>query len=120
MRIRDLLCDRSGLPLGGGDLMFWPASDLNGEQINYRLRFVPLATSLRSAYGNILYNSAGALIQQISGKPWSEFIRERFFAPLNMRDSKDWHSLCERLYGCSGSARARGRQAAASGAHASG
>jgi CubicO group peptidase (beta-lactamase class C family) len=25
MRIRDLLCHRSGLPLGGGDLMFWPA-----------------------------------------------------------------------------------------------
>jgi CubicO group peptidase (beta-lactamase class C family) len=90
MRIRDLLCHRSGLPLGGGDLMFWPASDLTGEQINYRLRFVPLATSFRSAYAydNILYNSAGALIQQISGKPWAEFIRERFFAPLNMLDSK--------------------------------
>ncbi len=90
MRIRDLLCHRSGLTLGAGDLMFWPASDLTSSQINYRLRFVPLGTSFRSAYAydNVLFNVAGALIQQISGKSWSEFIRERFFVPLNMRDSK--------------------------------
>lgn len=90
MRVRDLLCHRSGLGLGAGDLMFWPATDLTSDQINYRLRFVPLETSFRSAYAydNILYNSAGALIQAISGKTWAEFIRERFFAPLNMRDSK--------------------------------
>lgn len=90
MRIRDLLCHRSGLTLGAGDLMFWPASDFTSSQINYRLRFVPLGTSFRSAYAydNVLYNVAGAVIQQISGKTWAEFIRERFFAPLNMRDSK--------------------------------
>jgi CubicO group peptidase (beta-lactamase class C family) len=90
MRIRDLLCHRSGLTLGAGDLMFWPASDLTSSQIIYRIRFVPLGASFRSAYAydNILYNVAGAVIQQISGKSWSEFIQERFFAPLNMRDSK--------------------------------
>jgi CubicO group peptidase (beta-lactamase class C family) len=90
MRIRDLLCHRSGLTLGAGDLMFWPATDLTSSQINYRLRYVPLGTSFRSAYAydNVLYNVAGAVIQQISGKAWSEFIRERFFGPLNMRDSK--------------------------------
>ncbi len=90
MRIRDLLCHRSGLGLGAGDLMFWPASDFTSDQVNYRLRFVPLATSFRSAYAydNVLYSSAGAVIRQVSGKPWAEFIRERFFAPLEMRDSK--------------------------------
>ena len=90
MRIRDLLCHRSGLSLGAGDLMYWPPSDLSAEQINYRLRFVPLGTSFRSAYAydNILYNLAGALIREISGKSWAEFIRERIFVPLNMRDSK--------------------------------
>ena len=90
MRIRDLLCHRSGLGLGGGDLMFWPASDLTSDQVNYRLRFVPLATSFRSAYAydNILYNSAGAVIRQVSGQSWDEFIRARFFTPLEMRDSK--------------------------------
>ena len=90
MRIRDLFCHRSGLPLGGGDLMFWPATDLTADQINYRLRFVPLETSFRSsyAYDNILYNIAGALIQQVSGQSWADFVKARFFGPLNMRDSK--------------------------------
>jgi CubicO group peptidase (beta-lactamase class C family) len=90
MRIRDLLCHRSGLTLGGGDLMFWPGTDFTTSQILYRLRFVPLGTSFRSAYAydNILYGVAGLLIQQISGKPWAEFIHERFFVPLNMRGSK--------------------------------
>lgn len=89
MRIRDLLCHRSGLGEGAGDLMFWPPTDLTVEEINYRLRFVPLSTGFRSefAYDNILYNSAAA-VQQVSGKPWAEFIRERIFAPLEMGDSK--------------------------------
>ena len=90
MRIRDLLCHRSGLGLGAGDLMFFPATDLTGADILHRLRFVPLATSFRSeyAYDNILYTVAGAVIQQVSGKPWAAFIQERFFAPLGMRASK--------------------------------
>ena len=90
MRIRDLLCHRSGLPLGGGDLMFWPAADFTSEQVNYRLRFVPLATSFRSAYAydNVLFNVAGAVIKEISGQPWSDFIKARFFALLAMHDSK--------------------------------
>jgi CubicO group peptidase (beta-lactamase class C family) len=90
MRIRDLLCHRSGLPLGGGDLLFWPGTDLTADQINYRLRFVPLQTSFRSAYAydNILYNVAGALIKEVSGQSWADFIKARFFGPLQMHDSK--------------------------------
>jgi len=90
MRIRDLLCHRSGLPLGGGDLMFWPQTDLTSDQVNYRLRFVPLETSFRSAYAydNILYNVAGSVIKEVSGQPWAAFIKARLFGPLNMRDSK--------------------------------
>ena len=89
MRIQDLLCHRSGLALGAGDLMFFPPSNLTEEDILYRLRFVPLDTSFRSAYAydNILYNVAGAVIKQAGGKPWPEVMRERFFRPLGMRDS---------------------------------
>lgn len=90
MRIRDLLCHRSGLGLGAGDLMFFPRSDLTPEQILYRLRFVPLATSFRSqyAYDNILYLVAGAVIQKISGLTWQQFIRQRFYQPLGMTGSR--------------------------------
>jgi len=90
MRIRDLLCHRSGLGLGAGDLMFFPPTDLTAEEIVHRLRFVPLATSFRSAYAydNILYTVAGEVIRAVSGRPWAEFIRERFFGPLGMASSR--------------------------------
>src|SRR5579871_524591 len=90
MRIRDLLCHRSGLGLGAGDLMFFPRSDLTADQIIYRLRFIPLATSFRSeyAYDNILYTVAGAVIQRVSGRTWQQFMRERFFEPLEMKSTR--------------------------------
>jgi CubicO group peptidase (beta-lactamase class C family) len=90
MRIRDLLCHRSGLGLGGGDLMFFPGTDLSTAEIVRRLRFVPLASSFRSAYAydNLLYNVAGEVLREVSGKPWAEFIRERFFTPLGMASSR--------------------------------
>lgn len=89
MRIRDLPCHRSGLGLGAGDLMFWPASNLSAEDVLYRLRFIPLASSFRAnyAYDNVLYNVIGAVIQSVSGKPWAEFIHDRFFVPLGMQRS---------------------------------
>jgi CubicO group peptidase (beta-lactamase class C family) len=89
MRIRDLLCHRSGLALGAGDLMFFPSSDLTSKQIVQRLRHIPLSTSFRSAYAydNILYTVAGEVIEAVSGKPWATFIQERFFAPLGMKES---------------------------------
>jgi CubicO group peptidase (beta-lactamase class C family) len=90
MRIRDLLCHRSGLGLGAGDLMAFPRTDLTPADLLYRLRFVPLATSFRSgyAYDNVLYGVAGAVLERVSGKPWATFIRERFFGPLAMTASR--------------------------------
>lgn len=90
MRVRDLLVHRSGLALGAGDLMFFPASNLTEDDIVKRLRYVPLATSFRSAYAydNVLYSVAGKLIEAISGKPWEVFIKENIFTPLAMNVSK--------------------------------
>jgi CubicO group peptidase (beta-lactamase class C family) len=88
MRIRDLLPHRSGLALGAGDLMIFD-STLPARQVLERLRYVPLSTSFRSkyAYDNVLYPVAGAVIEQVSGKPWDQFIRERIFKPLGMTRS---------------------------------
>jgi CubicO group peptidase (beta-lactamase class C family) len=90
MRVMDLLVHRSGLALGAGDLMFFPASDLTSDEIVKRLRYVPLETSFRStyAYDNVLYLVAGKLIEAVSGKPWAAFIKERIFSPLGMSASK--------------------------------
>lgn len=90
MRVKDLLVHRSGLALGAGDLMFFPTSDLSSDEIVKRLRYVPLATSFRSAYAydNVLYLVGGKLIEAVSGKPWAAFIKERIFSPVGMTMSK--------------------------------
>ncbi len=90
MRIRDLMVHRSGLALGAGDLLYWPATDYSTEEVVRRLRHVPLATSFRSAYAydNILYAVVGLVVQQVAGMPWERFLQERIFAPLGMTESR--------------------------------
>ncbi|WP_438482787.1 serine hydrolase [Oleiharenicola lentus] len=90
MTIQDLLVHRSGLALGAGDLLFWPATTYTTREVAERLRYVPLSTSFRSAYAydNILYAVAGLTIEQVSGKTWSEFVRERIFGPVGMKETK--------------------------------
>lgn len=90
MTVRDLLVHRSGLALGAGDLLFWPATTYTTEEVARRLRHVPLATSFRGAYAydNILYAVAGLTVQQIAGKPWDDFVRERIFLPVEMSETR--------------------------------
>jgi CubicO group peptidase (beta-lactamase class C family) len=86
MTIRDLLTHRSGLGLGAGDLMFWPATDFTRDEIVRRIRFLKPATSFRSkyAYDNLLYLVAGTVVANVSGQSWDSFVAQRIFAPLGM------------------------------------
>ena len=49
LTVRDLLVHRSGLGLGAGDLLWWPPSTYNREEIARRLRFIKPATSASGA-----------------------------------------------------------------------
>ena len=42
LTVRDLLVHRSGLGLGAGDLLWWPPSTYNRDEIARRLRYIPL------------------------------------------------------------------------------
>jgi CubicO group peptidase (beta-lactamase class C family) len=90
MRLRDLLSHRSGLSLGAGDLLYWPATSYTTKEVVQRLRYVPLTNSFRAeyAYDNILFAVAGLVIEQVSGQPWADFVRERIFTPLGMTESQ--------------------------------
>jgi CubicO group peptidase (beta-lactamase class C family) len=94
LTVRDLLVHRSGLGLGGGDLLWWPPSTYNRKDIARRIRYIPLATSFRSAYAydNVLYLVAGELIEAVSGKTWEEFVRTRILNKVGMSDSDVRHS----------------------------
>lgn len=89
MRIRDLLCHRSGLGLGEGDLMIFLQTTLTRADIVDRLRFLKPVTSFRShyAYSNLMFVAAGQVIAAVSGKSWDDYLRERIFTPLGMNDT---------------------------------
>ncbi len=89
MTLRDLLVHRSGLALGAGDLLYWPATNYTAEEVVRRLRHVPLEKSFRStyAYDNILYGVAGLTIQQVAGKSWADFVTDRIFRPVGMSET---------------------------------
>jgi CubicO group peptidase (beta-lactamase class C family) len=92
--VRDLLVHRSGLGLGGGDLLWWPASTYTRKEIAHRIRSIPLATSFRSAYAydNVLYLVAGEVIEAVSGRTWEDFISTRILALLGMNRTTVRHS----------------------------
>jgi CubicO group peptidase (beta-lactamase class C family) len=84
--IRDLLTHRSGLGLGAGDLMFFPATDMTRGEIIHGLRYLKPATSFRStyAYDNLLYMVAGQIIPSVTGQSWEDFLTDRILGPLHM------------------------------------
>ena len=94
MTVRDLLVHRSGLGLGAGDLLWWPASTYDRREIMRRLRYLPLATSFRSAYAydNVLYLVAGEVIEAVSGTSWETFVATRILARVGMTTSNVRHS----------------------------
>jgi CubicO group peptidase (beta-lactamase class C family) len=94
LSIRDLLVHRSGLGLGAGDLLWWPASTYDRKEIARRLRFIKPATSFRSAYAydNVLYLVAGEVLEAVSGMSWEEFTRTRILAKVGMTESDVNHS----------------------------
>ncbi len=97
MRIRDLLCHRSGLGLGEGDLMFWPHTTFTRDEVVYRVRFLKPATSFRShyAYNNLMFVTAGQLVAENTGKTWDDYVREKIFVPLGMNNT---NTSTDRVY----------------------
>jgi CubicO group peptidase (beta-lactamase class C family) len=83
IKIRDLFTHNTGV--GNADFL-WVLMDIPTPEVLYKMREVKPSYSLRSGfvYQNIFYAAAGQVIENVSGKPWHEFIRERIFNPLGM------------------------------------
>ncbi len=94
--IEDLITHRSGLPLGMGDLMFFPdGADFTMDDLLSNLKHFAPVTPFRTQfdYDNLLYIVAGELIKRVSGMPWEEFVSRRLFEPLQM--DRTYASLIE-------------------------
>ena len=88
MTVRDLLCHRSGLETFSGDLI-WYGSQYSREEVIKRARFLEPKYEFRAHYGyqNIMFIAAGEIVAKVSGMSWDDFIKTRFFEPMQMTSS---------------------------------
>lgn len=89
-RIRDLLCHRSGMGLGAGDLMIWPdGTNFTRQDVIHNLRYLKQVSPFRTKYDydNLLYIVAGEIVGKVSGSSWEQFIEQRIMKPLEMNRS---------------------------------
>ena len=86
--IADLLCHRVGLGTYSGDII-WYKSDFTAREVMCKIKYVPQAYSFRNGYGysNLMFITAGELIEEVSGMTWDQFVSNRFFVPLGMNRS---------------------------------
>jgi CubicO group peptidase (beta-lactamase class C family) len=86
IRVRDLLCHRSGLGTFSGDLLWWGTNYTPREILERTVHLEP-ASSFRSEFGysNLMFLAAGEVIVAVSGKSWPDFVQERILRPLAMR-----------------------------------
>jgi CubicO group peptidase (beta-lactamase class C family) len=86
MTMRDLLTHRSGMPRH--DYM-WYNSQMSRPQLMQRLRYLEPANELRECYNynNLMYLTAGYVMEEMSGKSWETLVADRIFKPLNMKSS---------------------------------
>jgi CubicO group peptidase (beta-lactamase class C family) len=88
--VEDLLCHRSGLSLGAGDLMEFPDStDFTIKDVLTNFQYFKQASEFRTQfdYDNQLYIVAGELIKRVSGMTWEQFVQTRILEPLGMNNS---------------------------------
>jgi len=83
---RDLVTHRSGLPRH--DLVWYNAT-ISRKQIVDRLPYLEPSESFRSKfqYNNIMFMTAGYLVERVTGKSWEDTVRLRIFEPLGMTGS---------------------------------
>lgn len=86
MTATDLCCHRSGLPRHD---MMWYGSAYTRQDIYDRLRYLPPNKSLRTTwqYNNLMFMTAGLLVERLSGDTWEKFVQANIFQPLGMKNS---------------------------------
>ena len=87
LTIRDFLSHRSGLPRHE---YAWYGTGFGREELMRNLKDLPLSAPIRYRfqYSNFNYLIAGALIEELSGMKFEDFLSEKLLKPLGMERSK--------------------------------
>ncbi len=86
MRPRDLVTHNSGLPRHDA---VWYGRSFTRPELYQRLRYLPPSASFRSRwqYQNLMFMTAGYLVERLTSRAWDDLVRERIFTPLGMSRS---------------------------------
>lgn len=84
--LRDMLSHRTGLPRYDG---IWVASPFNRKETVAKVAYMKPALGFREGYiyNNMMFASAGAVMEAVTGKSWEQITKEKIFQPLGMNTS---------------------------------
>ncbi|MDD8031473.1 MAG: serine hydrolase [Acidobacteriota bacterium] len=84
---RDLVTHRSGLPRH--DLIWYNNYQASREELVRRLAYVQFSADLRERYqyNNLMFLTAGYLLEVLTDQTWEEAVRGLVFEPLQMKKS---------------------------------
>ncbi len=84
--LRDMLSHRTGITRHDS---IWYKSDYSEKELFYRLKYLEPKEPLRQMflYNNMMYAGVGEAIYLQSGKPWTDFVREKILKPLEMNST---------------------------------
>lgn len=86
--VADLLTHSSGLVSGAGDSMIWPEpSGFSRQEVIANLRYLTPDFQFRQtyAYSNVMYITAGELVERVSGETFEHFVDRNIFKALQMQ-----------------------------------
>jgi CubicO group peptidase (beta-lactamase class C family) len=91
--VRNILTHTSGMPFSSA--METPTLDLlplHDAVRSYAMTPLTFEPDSKWAYSNAGINTAGRIIEVVSGMPFEDFLDKRLFAPLGMKDTTFWPS----------------------------
>ena len=82
----DLVTHRSGLPRHDG---LWYVGGFSRKEMYERLRYLEPNASFRQRYqyNNLMFMTAGVLLERMTNQTWDDLIKQRIFTPLGMTRS---------------------------------
>jgi CubicO group peptidase (beta-lactamase class C family) len=84
--LRDMLSHRTGITRHDS---IWYKADYNEQELFHRLKYLEPKEPPRQIflYNNMMYAGVGYSVRLQSGKPWTEFVREKILNPLEMKST---------------------------------
>ena len=88
--VRNVLTHTSGLPFMSRAEHKIDQLTLHEAAISYALSPLKFQPDSKYEYSNAGINTAGRIVEVVSGMPYEEFMDKRFFQPLGMKDTTFW------------------------------